>query len=51
VQLTSAETVAYSEQPAVDRAAVARYKAFVHGNVATVKSELESLLRSVAQPV
>jgi hypothetical protein len=78
--LTSAETVAYSEQPAadrpsimsgkfrsmlvdifghtypektffaVDRTAVARYRAFVHGNVAAVKSELEKLLRSVAQP-
>jgi len=36
---------------AVDRTAVARYKAFVRGNVATVKSELESVLRGVAQPV
>ena len=78
--LTSAETVAYSEQPAtdlpslvsgkfrsmlidifgrsypeksffaVDRSAVTRYKAFVHSNVATVKSELAKVLRSVAKP-
>jgi hypothetical protein len=77
--LTSAEVVAYAEQPAtdlpivsgkfrsmlvdifgrtypekaffpIDRNAVACYKARVHGNVATVKSELEKLLRSVAQP-
>jgi hypothetical protein len=76
--LTSAETVAYSEQPAtdlpslmsgkfrsmlidifgrsypektffaVDRSAVTRYKAFVHGNVEIVRSELAKVLRSVA---
>jgi hypothetical protein len=76
--LTSAEAVAYAEQPneqspnimsgkfrsmlldvfgrtyperkffAVDRGAVARYKAFVHGNVAKVATRIDALLADAA---